>query len=150
MANCCNYKVIVKGKKNACYAFFGSMPAYDDKYITEESGTDDDYTVFIEGNCKWAVDAYCTPWEGPCPVELPEDADEAYNEAEENYWYNSVRDRSKMFNVEVQCNSADIEDYDPEFGPYEIYEHYVNGEEIDDECPKELRIKGDDDDDYDD
>ena len=121
MANYCDYKVIVKGKKNACYAFFGSMSCCDSKWVIDESGTDDDYTLLFEGNCKWAVDAYCTPWDGPFPVELPKDYQEAYNEAEENYWYNTVRERSKMFNVEVLCNSADVEDY---FEDAEIYEHY--------------------------
>ena len=66
-----------KGKKNACYAFFGSMSCVEEKWIVEEGGTDEAYTVQFEGNCKWAVDAYCTPWDGEFPVILPENADEA-------------------------------------------------------------------------
>ena len=30
-----------------------------------------------------------------------------------------------MFQVEVFCNSADIEDYDPDEGLSEIFEHYI-------------------------
>lgn len=139
MANYCEYKVIVKGKKNACYAFFGSMSCLDDKYIVEESGTDEKYRMFFEGYCKWSVDCYCTPWEGEFPVKLPDDYQKAYEEAEEKYWYNTVQERSKMFEVEVRCNSADIEDW-PIF---EIYEHYKNGEPKESRCFKKLRISRD-------
>jgi 1,2-phenylacetyl-CoA epoxidase PaaB subunit len=141
MANYCEYKVIVKGKKNACYAFFGSMSCADDKQIVEESGTDDNYVARFEGCCNWAVDAYCTPWEGKFPVELPENAEDAYQEGEDKYWYNTVRERSKMFEVEVLCNSADVEDYDPRYGPDAYFEHYINGEDAGGECPEELEIE---------
>lgn len=143
MANICSYKVIVKGKKNACYAFFGSMPCYDDKYILEEEGTNESCTVRFDGNCKWSVDSYCNPWTGGFPVILPDDPDEAMEEAENKYWYNTVQERSKMFGVEVWCNSADVEDYDPDEGPYQIFEHYINGEPAGGECPEELVIEDD-------
>jgi hypothetical protein len=141
VANCCSYKVIVKGKKNACYAFFGSMPCMDGKQISREFGTDENYTVKFNGGCKWSVDAYCTPWQGNFPVKLPEDAKEACNEAWEKYRDKSVQERSKMFEVEVMCNSADIDDYDPEFGLGELYEHYINGEDVGGECPDDLVIE---------
>ena len=142
MANICEYKVIVKGRKNACYAFFGSMSCLDDKQILEETGTAEQCTIRFEGNCKWSVDSYCTPWDGAFPVLLPEDADAALSEGEEKYWYNTVQDRSRMFEVEVWCNSADIDDYDPEEGPCEIFEHYIHGEYAGGICPVELRIQG--------
>jgi hypothetical protein len=141
VANCCSYKVIVKGKKNACYAFFGSMSCMDGKQINEEFGTDENYTVRFSGGCKWSVDAYCEPWDGVFPVKLPENAKEAYEEAEDKYWYKTVQERSKMFNVEVFCNSADIDDFDPEIGYCELYEHYINGENAGGECPEDLRIE---------
>ena len=143
MANYCEYKVIVKGKKNACFAYFGSMSALDYKSVVETSGTDEEFIMRFEGNCKWAVDAYSEPWTGECPVALPDSYEEAFELAEEKYWYKTVQDRSKMFEVEVFCNSADVEDYDPEDGPYEIFEHYFCGEERGGECPDELRITGD-------
>lgn len=142
MANYCEYKVIVKGRRNACYAFFGSMSCLDNKYIVAESGTDADCTLRFAGNCKWSVDAYCTPWDGPCPVPLPEDADEAMELAEETYWYHTVKDRSQMFAVEVWCNSADVDDYDPDEGPVELFTCVVNGVGVLEECPEELRITG--------
>lgn len=137
MANICKYKVIVKGKRNACMAFFGSMPCLDDKWINSDEGTNENCKIFFEGDCKWSVDFYCKSWSDKFPVDLPEDMDEALQFAEENYWYYTVSDRSKMFNVEVLCNSADIDDY---MGSN--FEHYINGEQIFDSCPKELDIAG--------
>lgn len=146
MANVCEYHVRVKGKKNACYAFYGSMSVYDYKDIQEEHGTDDEYEMTFTGTCKWSVDSYCTPFDGEKPVELPDDFNEAYEKAENDYWYNTVQERSEMFQVEVWCNSADIEDYDPDEGPYQIYEHYLNGDACGDEydVPEDLKISVED------
>lgn len=141
MANCCAYKVIVKGRKNACYAFFGSMSAMDYKDISLEEGTDECCILHFDGNCKWHVDCYCKPWLGDTPVALPEDAEDAYQKAEEDYWYHTVQDRSRMFAVEVWCNSADIEDYVDK--PNEIFEHYICGVPAGGVCPDELRIGAD-------
>lgn len=133
MANICEYRVIVKGKKNACYAFLGSMSALDEKEIDDESGTDQDFTLRFHGTCKWSVDSYCKPWEGGFPVELPEDYEEAWEEAENKYWYNTVRERSRMFEVEVWCNSADV---DLPIGDF--FEHYKNGVDLGGDCPEEI------------
>lgn len=46
-----------------------------------------------------------------------------------------------MFMVEVLCNSADIADFDPDEGPIEIFEHYVNGKDAGGECPDILHIE---------
>jgi hypothetical protein len=135
VADYCDYKVIVKGKKNACYAFYGSMPCYDDKWIESKSGTDDDYTLYFQGNCKWAVDYSCGLYKGSLPIDLPENADAAYAMGENHYIGFTVKERSRMFNVEVLCNSAD-----EEIGILgAFFEHYKNGEKINDECPEELR-----------
>ena len=137
MANICEYKVIVKGKKNACYAFFGSMPWMDYKDIVEEKEDNGVWTVKFEGDCKWSVDCYCLdPWKGDTPVVLPEDPDEALSEAADKYYRQTVQERSEMFNVEVWCNSADIEDEDTR----QVFEHYINGESVRVKRPAELRI----------
>ena len=135
MANICKYKGIVKGRKNACYAYFGSMSCLDDKWIIEEEGTDEQFTMRFEGDCKWSVDAYCEPWDGECPVQLPEDAEEAREEAEDKYWYKNLRDRSRMFGVEIMCCHADVD-----FPVQEYYEHYINGEDAGGERPEELKV----------
>ena len=49
MANICSYKVLVKGRKNGCYAFYGSMQTLDGKSIIDETGTDEDYELRFEG-----------------------------------------------------------------------------------------------------
>ena len=155
MANLCSYKVKVKGPRNACYAFFGSMSCADDKYFLSESGTMEETVLVFQGNCKWSVDSYCRDWEDECPVELPEDPNEAMEEAENKYWYYTVQDRSEMFNVEVWCNSADFDDMgaieemldemDVDIKDADLsvmcYEHYVNGLETEfDDCPEEIKF----------
>ena len=137
MANTCGYKVIVKGKKNACYAFFGSMPYFDEKIINSESGTEEEYTLKFQGYCDWDVDSNCGPWNGGFPVILPENYLEAEQEAENKYEDIIVQERSKMFEVEVWCNSMDLDD--PEFY---TYEHYISGKPILDLCPDELEFEG--------
>ena len=145
MANICEYNVLVKGKKNGCYAFYGSMPVLDDIQILEEKGTDDNYEMRFNGDCKWSVDSYCTTRKENGPVsDLPEDYEEAYDYGQDR-WGFTVQDRSEMYDVEVYCNSADVEDYDDE--PYQIFEHYIKGEEqpdSDDEkaIPEWMIIRG--------
>ena len=154
MANLCSYKVKVKGPRNACYAFFGSMSAADDKSIISEDGTEAETILIFEGNCKCGVDSYCRPWQGTFPAMIPDNAEDAMSEAEEKYWYYTVQERSKMFNVEVWCNSGDFEDLgdieemlaeqglsfkDIDFSIF-CYEHYINGEEYYDDCPDEIKF----------
>lgn len=130
MANYCYYKGIVRGKRNACHAFFGSMPAYDDKRIEEKNGSDSLYTLRFEGNCKWLLSRQ--PWNGDAPVELPKDETEAERYGEDNCWDISIQDCSKMFNVEVWCNSY------CEGDEYSTFEHYVNGNSVESKCPFDI------------
>jgi hypothetical protein len=159
MANICQYKAKVKGKRNACYAFFGSMSCSDGKWINEENGTDDETILIFEGYCKWSVDCYCKPWKGAFPVEIPDNYNQAYEEAENKYWYHTVQERSKMFDVEVWCYSVDTDDpyafleglddiadeilADLGDMPLGLYEHYDSGKEIHDDCPEEIKFEFD-------
>lgn len=159
MANICDYKIKVKGPRNACYAFIGSTSAYDDKEIISEAGTEEETVIVFRGCCKWAIDMYCHAFNGEKPVTLPKNADEAYSQAEDLYWYHTVKERSEMFQVEVWCNSGSAETFESsiyallecgeltlddikennEFTPY-MYEHYKCGEEIFDNMPEEISI----------
>lgn len=130
MANICQYKVIVKGKKNACYAFYWSMSVLDGIWIEEESGDSDNYQMRFEGSCKWSVDSYCGRWEKDYNITIPETEIEA-----QGYCGITVQERSKLFGVEVLCNSADIDD-----SGFEIFDHYINGESAGGICPEELNI----------
>jgi hypothetical protein len=172
MANICFYKVKIKGKKNACYALYGSMACYSDKWIESESGTFDDYTMIIQGDCKWGVDCYCKLWDGEYPVPIPTDPQAAYQEGEDKYWYRFLEERSAMFEVEVWCNSLGedddfdfyeeeayldslFEDPDEEFEEEKkeivkipgifCYEHYINGIEVEDiaNAPDEIKLDTD-------
>jgi hypothetical protein len=154
MANICSYKIKVKGKKNACYAFMGSTSAYDARDILLEAGTAEDFVLIFKGTCKWGIDMYCHNFEGKKPVILPKNFEDALAEAEDKYWYHTVQERSEMFNVEVWCNSGDADDIGDLVDIAEelgisleemdlhimCYEHYVNGEEVNDECPEELYL----------
>ena len=141
MANVCEYNMIVKGRKSSCYAFFVGQNYYDYKEIDFEDGTDEEYELHFSGTCKWAVDYYCCEYYGICPVKIPDDLE---NETEVEKWYYktfqesySVKSRSEMFDVEVQCNSRDAEG-NPETA---YYVHYKSGEAFGDNVPEELIFK---------
>lgn len=138
MSNVCKYKVKVKGKKNACYAFLGSMAYMDFRDIDKEEGTEADFTLWFSGDCKEDVNESCQPWEGEFPVELSGNYETALNEAKDNYSYRTVQERSAMFDVEVWCNSCIIDD-EPEVA---IFEHYLKGGAASGELPEELSIEG--------
>lgn len=132
MANDCYYKMIVKGKKNACYAFMGGQHRYYQD-IEREEGTNEDYEIMFSGSCKWTVDQYTEDYTGKTPVEIPDDPEKAEEEAGNNAGYN-IRSRSAMYNVEVMCNSHD------EFESDCQYEHYKNGRPVASDVPEELRF----------
>ncbi len=144
MANVCEFHMIVKGKKNACYAFYEGQNNYE-KWIEEEDGTDEEYTMQFFGTCKWSVDQYCGDYSGECPVELPDDLDEAIEFVQEmEVWDYNVESRSRMFSVEVMCNSRDAEG-DPE---HAYYQHYKNGKPVKSRIPSELEFEGTEEVDY--
>ena len=133
MANICFYKIKVKGTKAACFALVDMMPLYsgEKEYISQE-GTDDDFTLVFTGDCKWSVSAYTKKQEGLVPYT----AEEIANVQDGDGWEICLEDKSLLLGCEIFCNSKDIDDY-----CYAMYEHYKNGIEIKDECPKELHIK---------
>lgn len=60
MANVCNYEIHIKGSKKAALYFVDMTPSYcRDKEIIHEEGTDNEYIVWMIGDCKWDLDAYC-------------------------------------------------------------------------------------------
>ena len=149
MANFCQFEFEVRGKKNACYAFFGSTSA-EDYSIEHEEGTDDNYVIHYSGSCKYYPDVYCEEWKKDTPVEIPADAKEALDKADEYAKYD-VQSRSKMFGVDVRCNYFDMdalqeameyseEEFDFSEGLADFYCHYINGEKVEDECPDHLLI----------
>lgn len=133
MANICLYKIKVKGRSKACYALVNMMPLYswEKEYISEE-GTEDDFTLVFLGACKWGTSAYTSPISNPKPF-----TEEELDAVEDgDHWDKTLKDKSILLDCEIFCNSKDIDD-----SCWSIYEHYNRGEEIFDECPKELHIK---------
>lgn len=130
MANTCVYKVILKGGKDACYAFYWSMPVMDGISIIEEKGNEKDYLIRFEGTCKWTVDQYSKSWDGDFNIVIPKNEKEAYK-----YLGITLQDRSRLFGIEVLCNSADVDDESDE-----LFEHYIKGDAIIDSCPVDLCI----------
>ena len=124
MADLCEYKFIIKGKKNACYAFFGSQIYADEKEIVKESGTDENYTLCFCGDCKWAPNFSDNDWNTEAPIVIPEDPIEAMEQMDCMDY--GVPSRSKAFQVEViGCWSPEEE--------FVEYFHYINGEYKNDE-----------------
>lgn len=153
------YKIMVKGLRNACYAFMGSTKSIDEPKIISEIVNDKETIIVFYVKNHFPIDMYCKDFTGDDPIALPDDKDIAFQEAKSKYWHYTLRERSEMFNVEVWCNGGstevcdnaiadalydgditveDLKDYT--FDPY-IYEHYVCGVAIYDECPDKVRIE---------
>lgn len=133
MANVCLYKIKVKGTQKACYALVNMMPLYsgEKEYISEE-GTETDFTLVFQGDCKWAVDSYTQPMTNPVAF-TEEELDQVQDG---DHWGVTLKDKSILLNCEIFCNSKDIEN-----PGYADYVHYDKGDVIYDECPTELHIK---------
>ena len=133
MANICLYKIKVKGTKASCYALVNMMPLYSwEKEYLSADGTEEDYTLVFSGACKWSVSAYTKKQKDLVPY-TPE---EIASIQDGDGWDICLEDKSLLLGCEIFCNSKDIDDY-----CYADYEHYKNGQQIFDECPKELHIK---------
>lgn len=125
MANYCNYEIHVKGTKKAALFMYAMMPVYDYKQITHEEGTEEEYIVWMEGNCKWQLDAYC---EEKVDVKIDAEAfTEEYVRNEENgldYWYLTMRQKSEVLGLEVLAHSWSDE------SEFDQFDRYVNGKLI--------------------
>lgn len=127
MANVCNYEIHIKGSKKAALYFVDMMPSYcRDKEIIHEEGTDNEYIVWMIGDCKWGLDAYCEE----NPDAAAEVADDLERLTEEdirnmdtgNYWDLPMQQKSEVLGVEVLAHSWSR---DSEF---DKFDHYLNGE----------------------
>lgn len=67
MANYCDYKMKVKGRKEACYEWLNRMKSYDapkhffrmfDPIEIEEEGyAGNDYFMILSGYCAWSLES---------------------------------------------------------------------------------------------
>ena len=112
MANICEYHVLVKGRKNACYALYGSMPLImgSEKNIEYQGGTEKDYQIVFTGQCKWSVD-YRTDMYDKLEIQtVPDEQNEAIAFGED-YFDVSLQGKSRIFQIEVWCNSVDLDEF---------------------------------------
>ena len=55
MANLCWFEMRMRGTKANCYAMLNSgIPCYD-AYVKAENGTENDYMMYVRGECRWSV-----------------------------------------------------------------------------------------------
>lgn len=150
------YKIMVKGPLNACYAFMGSTKSIDEPKIISEAVNDKETIIVFYVKNHFPIDMYCKDFTGDKPIVFLNDKKIAFQEAKSKYLHYTIRERSEMFNVEVWCNGGstevcdnaianalydgdikleDLKDYT--FDPY-IYEHYNCGNVIYDEMPDDI------------
>lgn len=103
MANVCSFEMKVKGTKENCLNFANSEIHCYELYIGEEYGTDEDFGLYLFGECRWSVTGSM--------VNTDED--------------NTLAAKAKKFNVELEVFGYDISE--PEW--VEHY-HYKGAEVI--------------------
>lgn len=127
MANYCEYEIHVRGTKKATLFFYTMTPALDDKEIIHEEGTDDDYIVWITGNCKNSLDCYCK--ENPdVKIDLDKFTEDDIRNNENiglDYWYLTMRQKSEMLGLKIEANSWSEE------SDFDMLEEYDNGTLLD-------------------
>ena len=122
MANYCNYLIRAKGTKKAALMAFASTPKSGDfDYIIAEFGTEEEYVVWYQGECKWSLDAYSQKYEGT-KIDLSEFSEEALRNGEGyDFWNLSMKDRSKLFGLDLFAHSWSGESM------FDEYERWENG-----------------------
>jgi hypothetical protein len=143
------YRIQVRGKKNACYAFLGAISGVDTTKVIFQHGTNEDFIIVFAGWFTADSSRHLhESWEGDCPVKLPESNIESLMLGHDTYYMYSTQDLSAMFNVEVWCNSGRLDkpaelygiNFSPFHLPISIYHHFINGIESDDDCPETIKF----------
>lgn len=105
MANICWFEMRIRGTKENCYAMVNSdIPCYD-AYIKAENGSEEDYMVYVRGECRWSVSGSM--------VDVDEDE--------------TLAAKAKKFNIELEVCGLD------ESGEISERFHY-KGDEVIKEC----------------
>ena len=147
----CLYKIKVKGTKNSCYGVMKMTPSYlKEKVVTYEYGTDMEYTLIFEGDCKYCIDLKTSELFPYCDY-LFELFDEIkrgeYDGLLNDYKYNvSLGYISEGLCCEIWCSMYANNDYTNRIlttnpHPNFIYRHYIKGLDIFDDCPDDILFK---------
>ncbi len=133
MANICWYQIRAKGKKKNVYMIYHTMPCCDDITIKSKKGNNNDYTLIFSGSCKWSLDAYCDNSTNKLKIDVEEYVDEDGGLLKDvtDYWYYTLKDKSKIYDCEIEA-FTEYEDYDVEEdeGDKPTFEHYKDGKKI--------------------
>jgi hypothetical protein len=132
MANICEYRLRIKGKKENCYHFLNSMSVYSNCETFKEEGTDDSFIIEAIGDCKWDVYAYIK--KVPAKFNFEEALKRALEGDYSAFFNLPLKDKSKMFDIEVQISWTDVEDIELDARTNNLlkysYEHWNKGEKI--------------------
>ncbi len=123
MANYCDYEIHVRGSKKAALLVYATMRCADEKTITREGGTDEEYIIHFGSCCKWEPDAYCDKkWDGK-EIDLSALNEQAIrNEIGiEQFEYYPLQDMSAMLHCEIEIYAT----YEGEDGC--SFNHYKDG-----------------------
>lgn len=132
------YRGIVKGQRNACYAFIGMLyPTSYECTIEWQSGTTDECEITFSGTSKYglmlsdfgSLDKYKPLASLPCDDEEAKQA--GIKEMQRLKARPGVQARSRICGVEIQLTQTDDEDSE-ENGDKLWYVHYVCGEKQED------------------
>ena len=128
MADLCDYNIHVRGSKKAALMIFSSMACADDKEITYEHGTDEEYILHFNGCCKWNTDAYCDEtWNGE-EINLDSYDETALRDCEiDQFMFYKLVDKSAMFHCEIEVYSSCMEE------GWCAFSHYKEGDTLEDE-----------------
>lgn len=123
MANICNYEIRVKGSKLAALFVYAAMPCYNEKEIRSQRGMEDAYELHFTGDCKWSVDSYCSStWDKDLPdlsgMGLLDEDGYVNEEAGVDYWYYTLREKSRVLSCEIGAYSWSEESAFMEFVLY--------------------------------
>ena len=55
MANICWFEMRLRGTEENCYALLNSGIPCNEAYVKAENGTDEDYMIYVSGNCRWSL-----------------------------------------------------------------------------------------------
>jgi len=133
------YKILVRGQKNSCYAFYGSLPCCYKKKIAKVTKINNKYVeMLITGCAKKHIDQiyHNKKYDYEMPILLPDNYKKAEQNACSEYIEYCLQSKSKMFSVEVFATSINgkySEDYQRSY--------YYNGENLEYyEWPKYLKF----------
>lgn len=129
MADYYDYIIHVRGTKKAALMVFATMRCADDKPISYEGGTDEEYIIHFSGSCKWEPDAYCDKeWNGE-EIDLNglDEGAICNEDGIDDFMFYSLKDMSAMFHCEIEIYTS----Y-PEPQPC-CFIHYKDGDMLEEE-----------------